>query len=82
MERLFSSLVASNGLLRDWSWDGKFGSATCPSCDQRGHLFFTEEGGDFRFGCRERCDKKEILNLVGLDGYDLLDSTPKFLQRR
>lgn len=81
MERLYSSLAGTK-LLRRHSWEGKFGSATCPVCDQRDYLFFTEEGGEFRYGCRERCDKLEILANLGLDGYDMLDGkTPKFLNR-
>jgi hypothetical protein len=67
---------------RDYGWDGKFGSCRCPSCDATPYLWFTDDGGEFRFGCRERCDRKAILTAIGLDGYDVLRVVPKWVGKR
>ena len=51
-------------------------------CNATPYLWFTNEEGDFRFGCREKCDRAEILEMLGLDGYDVLRVVPKWLRRR
>ncbi len=66
---------------RDYEWTGTFGSARCPSCNSTSYLWFTDEGGRFRFGCREKCDKGEILSQLGLDAYDVMDVVPKWLRK-
>lgn len=83
LERFFSALANSGRLKeREWVWEGRFGSASCPVCMGRGHLFWTAEGGDFRFGCKERCEREEILGLLGLDAFDVMEVTPLWLKRR
>jgi hypothetical protein len=79
----FFFALAGAGLLRDrdYEWDGKFGSSQCPACNATPYLWFTDVGGDFRFGCREKCDRAEILALLGLDGFDVLRVVPKWLRK-
>ena len=82
-ERFFLTLAGA-GLVRDrdFEWGGRFGSATCPACSATAYLWFTDEDGEFRFGCREKCDRQEILGLIGFDGYDVLRVVPKWLSKR
>ncbi len=78
--RFFLALANSDRLReREWVWESKFGSAACPVCGGRGHLFWTDQGGDFRFGCKERCDRYEILATLGLHSEDVAEVTPKWL---
>lgn len=80
LERFFLSLANSGRLTeREWAWESKFGSCACPVCLGRGHLWFTDRDGDFRFGCKERCDKDEILAALNLDLLDVMEVTPKWL---
>ncbi len=76
--------MAGNGLLRDrdYGWEGKFGSCRCPACQATPYLWFTDADGEFRFGCREKCDRQEILDLLGLDGYDVVRVVPRWLKSR
>jgi hypothetical protein len=80
LERFFQALANADRLReREWVWESKFGSCACPVCKGRGHLYWTDEGGDFRFGCKERCDRDEILGALGLDAFDVMVVTPKWL---
>jgi hypothetical protein len=83
LERFFYALVGA-GLVRDrdYEWSGKFATACCPACRASSYLWFTDDDGEFRFGCREKCDRREILELLGLDGYDVLRVVPKWLRKR
>jgi hypothetical protein len=82
-ERFFYTLAGA-GLLRDrdYEWSGEYGTAVCPACNATSYLWFTDREGDFKFGCREKCDRTEILALLGLDGYDVLQVRPKWLRRK
>ena len=82
MERFFLTLANSGRLReREWVWEAKFGSASCPVCSGRGHLYWTADGGAFRFGCKERCDRSDILAVLGLEPVDVMDVAPKWLRR-
>jgi hypothetical protein len=82
LERFFSSLVNARVLReREWVWESKFGSCTCPVCRGRGHLYWTNEGNTFRFGCKE-CDRESVLDALGLDAVDVMDVAPKWLRNR
>lgn len=79
----FFSALAGAGLLRDrdYVWTGKFGSCRCPACNATPYLWFTDEGGEFRFGCREKCDRDDILRELGLGRLDVERVVPKWLRR-
>ena len=83
LERFFSALANSGRLReREWVWEeGKFASATCPVCAGRGHLYWKYDDR-FVFGCKERCDRDEILGALGLDPFDVMEVTPKWLRKR
>jgi len=81
LERFFHALANARILKeREWVWESKFGSCACPVCNGRGHLYWTDEGGDFRFGCKERCDRDEILEVLGLSPIDVMPVAPKWLR--
>ncbi len=80
LERFFLAL-ANGGFLREqeFVWQGVWGSAFCPVCRARGHLYWSDTGGEFRFGCKERCERAEILECLGLSSTDVLEVRPKWL---
>jgi hypothetical protein len=83
LERFFLALANGRRLReREWVWESKFGSCTCPVCGGRGHLFWTDGDRGFVFGCKERCDQGEILDCLGLSRLDVLDVAPKWLKVR
>ncbi len=82
LERFFSAL-ANQGRLREreWVWEGKFGSCACPVCGGRGHLWWTAADGHFRFGCKEQCDRSDILEMIGLESWDIQAIRPRWLRK-
>lgn len=77
---MYDALVGANLVSDDQAaWSGKFGSLDCLVCGEKGGMYWGTANTSFTIGCRNKCDRIEIVHNLGLSGYDIARVVPKFV---